>query len=604
MLTLSARHEKAKESYEERLEDAGNRRRRGGEKAGEIKDEFGLHRGVIARLRGKPKCIKGLDDAAVLLLAHYFRTRLGGDELVSGQELIYKLQIEPEHSITYLAALDDLQRRQWLYLAKMENDVLFENPPLCWLSAQIIPGRTFHEAINGGMSTTAFASNDDYLDAVLGYLDRLTKGDRDTSGFFWDNEANGRPFYDGRWQHIEQRLLQTPTSLPAATLREKFRLSYYQYFCLLGLFGVQENIVDYDFNDPQDAIRLFTHKRSERQQMREHLFGENSPLRKRRLIEADGGEFGQSLRVAPAGIAALTGHRPRGRGNAALLRHLQRSQIFAAELPRLKKDSVVLPSAVQEAMTAILGGESPRGLRQRRAWCRSLPSEWGAPTGTTILLYGPPGTGKTLTAQYLASELRRPLLKVDAASVLSMWVGESEKHVRRIFDSYADLQRDLGAAPVLLLNEADQLLGSRMASADSVDKMHNNMQNLFLEGLERFSGILVATTNRRELLEAAFSRRFTYKLELPPPDQGLRRRLWERHLPASRLASDFDFTALAEMNLTGGEIRLVVEKAVRRAFCRGDNLLRQKDLQELAREELRVRPQAGGYGQGHIGFGR
>jgi SpoVK/Ycf46/Vps4 family AAA+-type ATPase len=218
------------------------------------------------------------------------------------------------------------------------------------------------------------------------------------------------------------------------------------------------------------------------------------------------------------------------------------------------------------------------------------------------LLYGPPGTGKTLTAQYLASELKLPLLKIDASRVLSCWVGESEQNVRRIFDDYSRLQKELGKAPVLLLNEADQLLGARDGGRNAVDRMNNNMQNLFLEGLERFSGILVATTNRRDLLDEAFSRRFTYKLELPPPDKNLRIALWKGHLPMDRLADDVEIAPLAELGLTGGEIRLVIERAVRLQAYRGIATIDRKTLTEISKEELACRMKRSG-NTSKIGFG-
>jgi SpoVK/Ycf46/Vps4 family AAA+-type ATPase len=255
-----------------------------------------------------------------------------------------------------------------------------------------------------------------------------------------------------------------------------------------------------------------------------------------------------------------------------------------------------------ESIRTIIFSESSEGKKVRKEWLVSFPTAWGAPTGTTILLFGPPGTGKTLTAQYIASELKLPLLKIDAARVLSCWVGESEQQVRRVFDDYTRIQQEIGISPVLLLNEADQLLGSRDAGTNSVDRMNNNMQNLFLEGLERFSGIMVATTNRRDLLDESFSRRFSFKLELPSPDQSLRMELWKSHLPLQRLAEDVDIGQLADINLSGGEIRLVVERAVRLLAYQGHATIDHKTLNEIAREEITSRMKRTGT-SGRIGFG-
>jgi SpoVK/Ycf46/Vps4 family AAA+-type ATPase len=170
-------------------------------------------------------------------------------------------------------------------------------------------------------------------------------------------------------------------------------------------------------------------------------------------------------------------------------------------------------------------------------------------------------------------------------AVLGMWVGQSEQSVSQIFDEYQTVLNELRMAPVLLFNEADQLLGTRGKADGAVEKMYNNLQNLFLEGLERFAGILIATTNRRDLLDSAFTRRFTYKLELPPPDTALRGKIWASHLPLERLATGCDLRELAELELTGGKIRIVEEKAVRLAAWRGERFLKQEMLLELAREE-------------------
>jgi len=152
-------------------------------------------------------------------------------------------------------------------------------------------------------------------------------------------------------------------------------------------------------------------------------------------------------------------------------------------------------------------------------------------------------------------------------------------------DDYASLEKELGITPVLLRNEADQLLGNRGIAGNADDRMNNNMQNLFLEGLERFSGILVATTNRRDLDEA-FSRRFTYKMELPPPDRNLRVQIWKSHLPMQRLADDVNIELLADLGLTGGEIRLVIVRAVRLQAYRGHITIDHKTIMGTAKEEL------------------
>ena len=141
-----------------------------------------------------------------------------------------------------------------------------------------------------------------------------------------------------------------------------------------------------------------------------------------------------------------------------------------------------------------------------------------------------------------------------------MYVGESEKNVRKIFDTYKELCKESKESPILLLDEADQFLSMRSTSANSTDKMHNQMQNIFLEQIEKFNGILIATTNLLETIDTAFSRRFNYKIEFKKPNLEERLLLWEKLLPKNApYEKTFNLKSLAEFSLTGGQIFLVIK---------------------------------------------
>ena len=178
-----------------------------------------------------------------------------------------------------------------------------------------------------------------------------------------------------------------------------------------------------------------------------------------------------------------------------------------------------------------------------------------------IIFYGAPGTGKTMTAHSLAKSLKRQVLSFDCSKILSMYVGESEKNVRKIFDTYYELTQQTKTEPVLLLNEADQFLSSRSSGpGGGAEQMHNQMQNIFLEQIEKFKGILIATTNLLENIDAAFSRRFNYKIEFKKPNEEQRRELWKKMLPKDApYEKDFDIEKLAGYSLTGGQINLIVK---------------------------------------------
>jgi len=185
--------------------------------------------------------------------------------------------------------------------------------------------------------------------------------------------------------------------------------------------------------------------------------------------------------------------------------------------------------------------------------------ERGLPTGFTALFYGAPGTGKTAAVHELARRVKRDILQVEMAAIRDKWVGESEKRTRAIFTEYRAAAEAMKVMPILLLNEADALLSHRLEARHSVDQMHNTMQNIILEELENFDGILFATTNLTGMLDDAFSRRFLYKLKFPEPTPEVRARIWRSKLPE---LTEEEARTLAAHPLTGGEIENVARRYI------------------------------------------
>lgn len=171
--------------------------------------------------------------------------------------------------------------------------------------------------------------------------------------------------------------------------------------------------------------------------------------------------------------------------------------------------------------------------------------------GLRMLFYGPPGTGKTLAAEAMAHALGIDLLVVDIASLVSKWIGETEKNLAGVFD-LAESSRAL-----LLFDEADALFGRRTEASDANDR-HANLETAFLlQRLERYEGVAVLTTNLRTSLDAAFTRRFEFIVEFPEPDAQTRATLWKLHLPATApLHHSIDLLELAEWYaISGAQIR-------------------------------------------------
>lgn len=602
LMCIANRHEKAKAVHEQEMYKMRLKKKMSeGQRKSTLtyEDEAAMLKGIIGLVRGKPSCLKKLSMQALGCLAYILTAKIENDPYVEVHEIVKKLVCDPERTIEYLTAIGELKDQGWVQLIARSGMAFTDQPPFCWLQSYIELGDTFHKEIGANQFCRAFTSNDSYLDAIFAYLQTISRDEHDLYHVN-DPEADLSTLEPEGWfRRIDQRVQASTCELPAAETQKKYSLSIFQHLTLIGLLGMRDGDLNYDFSDPTEVTRLFASGRICRKRMKAHLFEDKSPLLHHRLIEGTQSTFGETVRLTQFGINTLIGNDSNTAND--LKNRVKKNTLFDLEEPKVKKESLLLPDQVMEAIRSLIFSESSKGKQIRENWQSSLPTAWGSPTGSTVLLYGPPGTGKTLTAQYLASELKLPLLKIDAARILSCWVGESEQNVRRIFDDYSNLEKELGSAPILLLNEADQLLGTRGAGNSATGRMNNNMQNLFLEGLERFSGILVATTNRRDLLDEAFSRRFTYKLELAPPDRNLRMELWKNHLPMNRLADDVEIEQLADVGLTGGEIRLVVERTVRLLAFRGITLIDRKTLTSIAREELASRMNRNGINR--IGFG-
>lgn len=169
--------------------------------------------------------------------------------------------------------------------------------------------------------------------------------------------------------------------------------------------------------------------------------------------------------------------------------------------------------------------------------------------GFTCLFYGAPGTGKTETVLQLARRTGRDILQVNISQIKSMWVGESEKNIKQVFDNYRTKVRECDITPILLFNEADAIIGIRKEGAErAIDKMENSIQNIILQEMETLDGILIATTNLAQNMDKAFERRFLYKIEFEKPTIEARMSMWHEMIPVLKeeetriLANKYDFS--------------------------------------------------------------
>lgn len=172
-----------------------------------------------------------------------------------------------------------------------------------------------------------------------------------------------------------------------------------------------------------------------------------------------------------------------------------------------------------------------------------------------MLFAGPSGTGKTLAAEILANELELDLFRIDLSGVVSKYIGETEKNLRRVFDAAEE-----GGA-VLLFDEADALFGKRSEVKDSHDRYANVEVSYLLQRMEAYRGLAILATNMKEALDPAFLRRLRFVVQFPFPDQAQRAEIWRRIFPGKTPTFDLDLGALARLSISGGNIRSIALNA-------------------------------------------
>ncbi len=279
----------------------------------------------------------------------------------------------------------------------------------------------------------------------------------------------------------------------------------------------------------------------------------------------DTDELAHAHLLTPAAIAlaverAARASRPAGHAEvdaacrAATDRPLHGLAVIRRPVARLS--DLVLAESAERAIESLLAH-----VRQRRR----VHGEWGyAARGrglaVTALLTGPSGTGKTTAAEAVAAELGLDLVVVDLSQVVSKYIGETEKHLAELFDAAE-------AGSVLLFDEGDALFGRRTQVRDAHDRYANLETSYLLQRLDTYAGIAILTTNNRDGIDPAFTRRMRFVINFPFPDAEQRRLLWQRAFPAGVPTEGLDAGRLAQLAVSGGTIAAL---ALHAAFLAAD----------------------------------
>ncbi|AGQ95779.1 AAA family ATPase [Campylobacter jejuni] len=388
-------------------------------------------------------------------------------------------------------------------------------------------------------------------------------------------------------KHIKERLKKSKFYNVLADIFKEYNLEHKEQIIFLALLKEEyalsnESSISREMNS---LLSLISENDLERHKNKK-LLQENAPLLN--LIEYDEylnafGDISKSFFIIDEILQRIINFEPKQSKKIKIESVLKDQDIFELIEPSADINDIIMPENTKELLENILKQQDKKVLERLHSWGIKSNKNIEA----KIIFYGPAGTGKTMSALAMAKSMKKPVLSFDCSKILSKWVGESEQNVRKIFDTYKNIVQTCKQSPILLLNEADQFLSTRVDGSSGSDKMHNQMQNIFLEQIERFSGVIIATTNFLESLDSAFSRRFDYKIEFKKPDFKDRLKIWEKFLPKKALfEKDFNINILSNYELSGAQILMVVKNTALKVAVSKDGVFKMQDFIESIQKEL------------------
>ncbi|EHO1734262.1 ATP-binding protein [Campylobacter jejuni] len=388
-------------------------------------------------------------------------------------------------------------------------------------------------------------------------------------------------------KHIKERLKKSKFYNVLADIFKEYNLEHKEQIIFLALLKEEyalsnESSISREMNS---LLSLISENDLERHKNKK-LLQENAPLLN--LIEYDEylnafGDISKSFFIIDEILQRIINFEPKQSKKIKIESVLKDQDIFELIEPSADINDIIMPENTKELLENILKQQDKKVLERLHSWGIKSNKNIEA----KIIFYGPAGTGKTMSALAMAKSMKKPVLSFDCSKILSKWVGESEQNVRKIFDTYKNIMQTCKQSPILLLNEADQFLSTRVDGSSGSDKMHNQMQNIFLEQIERFSGVIIATTNFLESLDSAFSRRFDYKIEFKKPDFKDRLKIWEKFLPKKALfEKDFNINILSNYELSGAQILMVVKNTALKVAVSQDGVFKMQDFIESIQKEL------------------
>lgn len=391
-------------------------------------------------------------------------------------------------------------------------------------------------------------------------------------------------------KHIKERLRRSKFYNIIAEIFKENALNEKEQILFLALLKQEYSLEsEHSGANEMNALLLLISENEMERVKNKALLDENSKLYEKGLIDYDEylnpfGDISKSFFLSDEILERIVNFKePKKSKKIKLESALKEQDIFELIEPNTDINDVIMPLKTKELLQNLIKQQDKSVLERLHRWGIKTNKNIEA----KIIFYGPAGTGKTMSALSLAKSMKKAVLSFDCSKILSKYVGESEQNVRKIFDTYKNIAANCKQSPILLLNEADQFLSTRVESSAGADKMHNQMQNIFLEQIEKFSGVIIATTNFLESLDTAFSRRFEYKIEFKKPDFKDRLLIWQKALPKNASFDDeFSIEKLANYELSGAQIIMVIKNTALKAAISKEGIFKMKDFLESVQKEL------------------
>lgn len=468
-----------------------------------------------------------------LLVANIFSLNYRGDT-VDTKDLSEYFDCSPVKILMYSHDFEELLKRQLLQLNKSDHRL-----KLAFANNQYYLSEELSESIVKGsklivpkQEPVKFKTLVELLEVIVDLI----------------NDTIEEPYYYFEMKRKSERVLMRNSNF--VTVKSLLNLKLEPYQNLLFILVCWKTLNGKNAVDLESLLKPLFSKRSEKINALQQMINGVDPLFSGDVLELIEAPFfnDTEVKLAPESLIWLQndgiviGKKDNKGNNVLSPDSIQQKELFynPSDLDQINM------------ITNIIQPESFSQLQTRL-------DERKLPKGVAVLLYGAPGTGKTESVYQLAKQTGRSVMCVDISASKSMWFGESEKVVKRIFTNYTSLCKTSEITPILLFNEADAILGKRRESNNSnTSQTENAIQNIILEEMERFEGILFATTNLATNLDAAFERRFLFKLYFTKPELKVSAKIWQSKL--AKLSSEECNVLATRFDFSGGQIENISRK--------------------------------------------